>query len=408
LAPLHGYHEHSDTSFQYNLTVYCEESNVKFSHDMMEAHKRQLEKSAVNDMESWRKTYALVFNFLTWASQGYPSIPDLYRMQKRVLSKALINAHNTHDFEKHNRTPRHDFVRVGDTKISRDCLAQLTNFIKNRLMLLEAGEENISKEVPFKTEVKVEGKLAKTTSLTAGIVTEDLLSAAASLDSVDSKLDTHHKVNENQYKQTEIRLEEMARQLSHLTDASTIRREAGTLYPRGQDSLMAREVSRTPSPARRAVSFNDHTEVPAGIGTQSGRRMPNSGASSSPSSAGGGALKAKERLREAGLPSDACWNFAMSEEGCTYEKKTGRPCQFKHVPILAIKTMMASLYAAEPLVTSIKAMAVSGTGDRAYVENQLDAEPELTMFKESILEEFDTVKAAAIHAGGRVLEIDRA
>ena len=98
----------------------------------------------------------------------------------------------------------------------------------------------------------------------------------------------------------------------------------------------------------------------------------------------------------------------MSEEGCTYEKKTGRPCQFKHVPILAIKTMMASLYAAEPLVTSIKAMAIAGSGDRAYVENQLDAEPDLTMFKESILEEFETIQAAAIHAGGRVLEIDRA
>ena len=318
----------------------------------------------VSDLASWNRTFPLVFNFLTWATPDFPKVADLYSLSKHILSWELKNAHNILDMEQNQRKPRYERLEMGATPINLEDFIEIVVFGKTRVLMAATKDE----------AVKVAEKPVKRPLSAAGVLADELISAPASLDSVEAKLDLQKKA-----------IDDLNRTMGQIADATTSRLEAGGVRPGKQEF---KGTTKGPTPAR--VSFNDRSEIPAGIGAQAGSRSAGgmSRGSGTPEGGGGRRSPARSRpsARPAGFPENACFDYALNPEGCTYKARTGKDCKYDHVRVESEADLRTLLVSAN-LANSVKVLV--GKVSRDYAKNLLDTDPALEPFSESLLEGYE-------------------
>jgi hypothetical protein len=254
---------------------------------------------------------------------------------------------------------------MGATPISLEDFIEIVVFGKTRVLMAASKDDSIR---------AVSKPSTSRGSGVVGVVTSETVAAAASLDSVEAKLDLQKRA-----------IDDLNRTVGQIAGATTSRLEAGAIRP-GVPEF--RGTTRGPTPAR--VSFNDRSEIPAGIGAQSSSRPTGGTARGGGASEGGGERRSPARSRQpsgpSGLPKNACFEFAMSKEGCKFEERTGRPCKYSHLPVES-ETEFRTLLVSANLADSVKILV--GKVSREYAKNLLDTDPALEPYAESLLEGYE-------------------
>jgi hypothetical protein len=142
-----GYHNYAKESFQRGWLDACYDARITFSLKTREEYKDKLLETSVSDLTMWLRTYPLVFNYLSWCSNEFPTMADLYCLQILVLHRDYIFAYSNYDFEKTGRRPRFNGMEMTDNPIKRQCLVHLTAFCKSRFSIIMEDIVNHSEEV---------------------------------------------------------------------------------------------------------------------------------------------------------------------------------------------------------------------------------------------------------------------